>query len=99
LKHDSVQEQKIKKLERDLFEQKLMYENLKRSMANQKEEFRARGEAQARGYDELKEAMKKQSEDMTAMMKEMMEMMKKKAKPYIAHNLSYVSSNFLFVSC
>jgi len=33
LKHDSEQEQNIKKLERELFEQKLMYENLKRNMA------------------------------------------------------------------
>jgi hypothetical protein len=42
LKHDSEQEQKIKKLEKELFEQKLMYENLMRNMAIQKEEFLAR---------------------------------------------------------
>lgn len=71
LKRDSEQEQKIHKLEKELFEQKLMYENLKGNMAIQREE------AQARGYDELKEAMKKQS----AMMGEMMEMMKKQANP------------------
>ena len=81
LKHDSEQEQRIKKLKNDLFEQKLMYENMKRNIAAQREEFRAREVAQARGYDELKEAMKKQSEDMTTMMREMMEMMKKQAKP------------------
>ena len=81
LKHDSEQEQRIKKLKNDLFEQKLMYENLKRNMATQREEFRAREVAQARGCDELKEAMKKQLEDLTAMMREMMEMMKKQAKP------------------
>ena len=50
-------------------------------MAAKREEFRAKEEAQAIDYDELKEAMKKQSEDMTAMMREMMEMMKKQAKP------------------
>jgi len=50
-------------------------------MALQKEEFRAREEAQARRSDGLEEALKKQSEDMTTMMKEMMEMMKKQAKP------------------
>jgi len=33
LKCDSEQEQKIKKLEKELFEQKMLYENLKRSMA------------------------------------------------------------------
>ena len=91
LKHDSEQEQNIKKLERELFEQKLMYENLKRNMAEQKEEFRSREEAQARGYDELMEAMKKQSEEMTNMMREMMEMMKKQAKPQNSHILSCFS--------
>jgi len=60
LKRDSEQEQKIKKLERGLFEQKLMYENLKRTMVAEKEESRAREEAQARGYVELKKAMEKQ---------------------------------------
>jgi len=33
LQSDSEQEQKIKKLEKELFEQKLMYEELKRNMA------------------------------------------------------------------
>jgi len=42
LQSDSEQEQKIKKLEKELFEQKLMYEELKRNMALQKEEFLAR---------------------------------------------------------
>jgi len=54
---DFEQEKKIKKLEKELFEQKLMYEELKWNMALQKEEFLAREEAQARGYNELKEAM------------------------------------------
>ena len=57
LKHDSEQEQMIKKLEKELFEQKLMHENLKRNMATQREEFRTKEETQARGYDELKEAI------------------------------------------
>jgi len=72
LKCDSEQEQKIKKLEKELFEQKLMYEELKRNMAIQREEFLAREDAQVRGYNELKEAMQKQLENMTNMMKEMM---------------------------
>jgi len=59
LKYDSEQEQKIKKLERGLFEQKLMYENLKRTMVVEKEESRAREEARARGYVELKKGMEK----------------------------------------
>jgi len=58
-----------------------MYEELKRNMTIQNEEFLAREEVQARGYNVLKEAMQKQSEDMTNMMKEMMEMMMKQANP------------------
>jgi preprotein translocase subunit SecF len=81
LMHDSEQDQKIKKLEKELFEQKMLVENLKRNMAEQKEEFRAREETQARRSDALEEALKKQSEVMTAVMKEMMEMMKKQAQP------------------
>lgn len=81
LKSDFEQEQKIKKLEKELCEQKMMYENLKRNMAIQRKEFLAREEAQASGYNELKEAIQKQSKDMTNMMREMMEMMKKQAKP------------------
>jgi len=70
LKRDSKQEQRIKKLEKELFEQEMMYQNLKRNMAPQREEFRIREEAQARGYNKLKEAMQKQSETMTNMMSE-----------------------------
>jgi len=65
LQSDSEQEQKIKKLEKELFKQKLMYEELKRSMALQKEEFLAREEA----HRELKEAMQKQATMMTKMMR------------------------------
>lgn len=50
----------------------------KRNMALQKEEFLAREEAQAKGYNELKEAMQKQSETMTNMMTGML---KKQVKP------------------
>jgi hypothetical protein len=46
LKVDFDQEQKIKKLEKELLGQKMLVENLKRNMAEQKEEFKAREEAQ-----------------------------------------------------
>jgi len=49
----------IKKLEKELFEQKMLSENLKREIAAQKEEFRIREETQARCYNELKASMKK----------------------------------------
>ena len=48
LKVDSDQEQKVKKLEKELLQQKMLVEYLKRNVAEQKEEFRAREEAQAR---------------------------------------------------
>ena len=60
LKRDSAQEQRIEKLEKELFEQKMLCENLKRDMVAQKEEFIIREDNQARGYNELKEAMQKQ---------------------------------------
>jgi len=60
LQHDVKQEQKIKKLEKELFEQKMLVESLKRNMAVQNEEFRAREEAQARRSYGLEEALKKQ---------------------------------------
>jgi len=77
LKNDSEQEKKIKKLEKDLLEQRLMYAELQRKMIIQQEEANAREEAQARGYNELKEVMQKQSD----MMMQMMEMMKNQDKP------------------
>jgi len=42
----------------------MLVENLKRNMAEQKQEFRVREEAQAKRYDGLEEALKKQLEDM-----------------------------------
>jgi len=58
LKRDFEQEQKIKQLEKELFEQKLMYANLKRNMEAKNLESKVREEAQIKGYNELKEAMK-----------------------------------------
>jgi len=46
-----------------------------------REEHRAREEAQVRRSYALEKTLKKQSEDMTAMMKEMMELMKKQTQP------------------
>ena len=77
LMEDHVQTKKIQKLEQDLFEHKMLFEKLKRQMIEMKEEHRAREEAQARRSNALEETLKKQSEDMRAMMKEMMDLMKK----------------------
>ena len=81
LKRDFEQEQRIKKLEKELFEQKMLCENLKKNMTAQREEFRIREETQARGYNEHKQAMQKQSNTITNMMGEMMELMNKQVKP------------------
>ena len=81
LKKDSEQEQRIKKLEKDLFEQRMMYANLQRRMTNQQEDSKVRKEALVKGYKDLKEAMEKQSDKMTNMMREMMELMKKQVNP------------------
>jgi len=77
LMEDHVQTKKIQKLEQELFEHKMLFEKLKRQMIEMKEEHRAREEAQARRSNALEETLKKQSEDMRAMMKEMMDLMKK----------------------
>jgi len=58
-----------------------MYANLKRNMEAQNLEFKVREEADLKGYNELKKAMQKQSDTMTNMMSQMMEMMKNQAKP------------------
>jgi len=81
LKNDSEQEKRIKKLEQDLFEQRMMYANLQRRLTTQQEESRVREEAYAKCYNELKDEMNKQSEKMTNIMQDMMEMMKKQVKP------------------
>jgi len=77
LKQDPKQERRIKKLEKELFEQKMLNETVKRHMTENKEEYKAREEAQAKRLEAMEEEMKKQLEDLAAMMIEMMAMMKK----------------------
>jgi len=81
LKNDSELEKENKELKKDLFEQRLMYVELQRKMIAQQEEAKIREEALVKNYSDLKEAMEKQSENTNNMMQEMMEMMKKQAKP------------------
>jgi len=58
-----------------------MYAELQRKMIAQQEEGKVREEALVKNYSDLKEAMEKQSEKTNRMMQEMMDMMKKQAKP------------------
>lgn len=66
----------------------MMYANLQRRLTTQQEESKVKEEALVKDYNELREAMEKKSDKMTTMMSEMMDLMKKQAKPYNAHLLS-----------
>lgn len=50
-KSESVEDKRVEKLEQELFEQKMLSENLKGQMAEMKEEYKAREEAQAKRSD------------------------------------------------
>jgi len=80
-KPEPVEDNRVEKLEQELFQRKMLSENLKRQMEAMKEEHRAREEAQARRSHALEEYLKKLLEEIKAMMKEMMEIMKKQAHP------------------
>jgi len=81
LKSDSEQELRIEKLEKELFEQKLIYAEHQRKLILLQEESKVREEALIKNYNNLKEAMEKQSDKTNNMIQEMMKMMKKQAKP------------------
>jgi len=81
LKKDSELEKENKELKKDLFEQRMLCAELQRKMIAQQEEAKVRVEALVNNYSDLKEAMEKYSEKTNNMMQEMMEMMKKQAKP------------------
>jgi DNA repair exonuclease SbcCD ATPase subunit len=94
-KQDPEEDKKVEKLQQELFEQKMLTEALKRQMAEMKEEQKAREEAQARRSEALEETVKKQSEDLKAMMIDMMTMMKKQQRPKI-HTLIFYVLLFMF---
>jgi len=81
LKQYPEQERRIKKLEKELFEQKMLIEIVKRQMVEMKEEYIAHEEAQTKRSEAMEKSMEKQSEDLKAMMTEMMAMMKKQQQP------------------
>jgi len=76
LNKDSEQENTIKELKRELFEQRLLTAELQRQLIAQQEEAKAREEALVK---ELKESMDKQAEKSNNMMQEVLELMKKQA--------------------
>jgi len=81
LKNDYEQEKRIKKLEKELLKQRLMYVELQRKMIIKQEEAKVIDEALVKGYNDLKESMEKQSDKTNSLMQKTMEMMKKQAKP------------------
>jgi len=78
---DLEEEKKVQKLQEELFELKLISESLRRQIAEMKEEQKAIQEAQAKRPAALENTVKKQSEELKAMMTDMMAMMKKQQQP------------------
>jgi flagellar motor protein MotB len=81
LKSDSELEKENKKLKKDLLEHKLEFAEYKRQTEAQLEEARLREANLIRSNNEFKEEMKKQSETTNMMLKEIMDMFQKQAKP------------------
>jgi len=81
LKKDSALEKKNKELKKALFEKRLLTAELQKKLIAQREEAKAREETLVKNYSNLKESMEKQDGKTNSMMQEMMEMMKRQAKP------------------
>ena len=80
-KQDPEESKRVQLLQQELFEQKMISTALRRQMAELKEQHRASEEAQARRSEALEETVKKQPEDLKAMMTDMITMMKQQQKP------------------
>ena len=81
LKKDTALEIENKKLKKELFEQRLLCNDLQKKLIAQQEEAKEREEALLKSYSGLKGTMEKQADRTNNMMQEMMEMMRKQAKP------------------
>jgi len=81
LKDDSVLENENKELKKALFEHKVLVSELQRKMLDQQEQARIREENLIKSNNEFKEEMKKQSEKTNSLIQNLMEMVKKQAKP------------------
>jgi len=81
LKDDPVLEKENKELKKALFEQKILVAELQRKMIAQQEEAKIREENLIKSYNDLKEDMQKQSETTNSLIRDMMEMVQKQAKP------------------
>ena len=95
LKDDPVLEKENKELKKAMFEHKVLVSELQRNMLDQQEQARIKEENLIKSNNEFKEEMKKQSEKTNNLIQDLMEMVKKQAKPYIAHQ-SFKLVYFLF---
>jgi len=79
-KHTALQKEN-KELKKALFEQRLLTADLQKKLIAQQEEAKEREEALLKRYSDLKDTMEKQADKTNIMMQEMMDMMKRQAKP------------------
>ena len=81
LKDDPVLEKENKELKKALFEHKVLVSELQRKMLDQQEQTRIWEENLIKSNNEFKEEMKKQSEKTNNLIQDLMEIVKKQAKP------------------
>jgi len=81
LKKDTTLEIENKKMKKELFEQRLLSNDLQKKLIAQQEEAKEREEALLKRYSDLKSTMEKQADKTNSVMQEMMDMMKKQAQP------------------
>jgi len=81
LKNDSELEKENKRLKKELLEQRLLLVEYKRQTKAQLEEARLREVNLIRSNNEFKEEIKKQSETTNSLVRDLMDMIQKQAKP------------------
>ena len=81
LKNDSELEKENKRLKKELLEQRLLQVEYKRQTKAQLEESRLREANLIRSNNEFREEMKKQSETTNHLVRDLMDMIQKQAKP------------------
>ena len=81
LKNDSELEKENKRLKKELLEQRLLQVEYKRQTKAQLEESRLREANLIRSNNEFREEMKKQSETTNSLVRDLMDMIQKQAKP------------------
>jgi len=81
LQDDPVLEKENKELKKALFEQKVLVAELQRKMLDQQEQARISEENLIKSNNEFKKEMKKKSEKTNSLIQDLIDMVKKQAKP------------------